>query len=377
MFWDDFRLFCQDFAIAPQQMSESEAAQIFHAVPTRHLTFEDFVGPQILGQIVWRITTGDENKLAPGLHSVHAPYGFDGHPGPYADVAPEAMEHFLSEIRDHSAMKTAMEWYDDTYGKNAIHRRERQDHVGCLRQDPTRMDQPVRPNVTYDEALAKERKKAKKTLDAHTDKRHSESIHPGPDKLRNQQSNPFLSELKERQRAIQRSEPLSQSHSHSYTLRAPAPYGREPSQSDAQYASDLLDAMCRAHRIDLQLLFDNYGQREADHGRGVMIGEDLHQLVWDGGLIGQGHRQGVTKSIKAFFEKCVGQAFRENLRVSFDRFKIMLIRAAEWMASQRDPLHPNKWLDVAMADLIRDYVGPLVHAKFWKEYYGQTHLPRQ
>ena len=50
------------------------------------------------------------------------------------------------------------------------------------------MDQPVRPNVTYDEALAKERKKAKKTLDAHTDKRHSESIHPGPDKLRNQVS---------------------------------------------------------------------------------------------------------------------------------------------------------------------------------------------
>eukprot|EP00656_Telonema_subtile_P012655 TRINITY_DN16387_c0_g1_i2.p1 TRINITY_DN16387_c0_g1~~TRINITY_DN16387_c0_g1_i2.p1 ORF type:complete len:263 (-),score=69.42 TRINITY_DN16387_c0_g1_i2:61-849(-) len=238
-----------------------------------------------------------------------------------------------------------------------------------LREDPSRKDQPVRPAKEYPEpapqGVSHKYKHSKK-----------ETIMPGQRGTQGT-ANPFLSELKDRQRAMELAEPIRGSHSHAHTLRAPAPYSREPSARDAQYASNLLDALCRTHRVDLQLLFDTYGQREADHGRGVITGDDLHQLVWDAGLIGQGNRLGVTKSVNAFFEKCVGNGFRDNLRVSFDRFRVMLIRAAEWMAALRDHAQPQKMMEFSTTDLVRDYLGPLVHAKFWKEYYGQEHLPRQ
>ena len=121
--------------ISPQQISESAASQLFHSIPVRHLTFDDFVGPAIMGQIVYQIHTSGPNsdKVAPGIHSAaHGPFGALPGPhgllSPYAEaaaMAPEQMETFLSSLREHAAMKLAMEWYDDTYGKNAIHRRVR------------------------------------------------------------------------------------------------------------------------------------------------------------------------------------------------------------------------------------------------------------
>eukprot|EP00658_Telonema_sp_P-2_P012375 TRINITY_DN14713_c0_g1_i1.p1 TRINITY_DN14713_c0_g1~~TRINITY_DN14713_c0_g1_i1.p1 ORF type:complete len:588 (-),score=87.43 TRINITY_DN14713_c0_g1_i1:436-2100(-) len=350
MFWDDFRLLCNDFQISPDQMSMDDAAQIFHSVPTRHLTFEDFMGP-VLSQVVTCLS-GDHQA------------------GPRTIMAtPDAYAQFMESLRGAPSMQAAMDWYDDVYGKNAPHRRKaRENHVGILKEDESRKDQPVRPAKEYREPEEQAKYKFKSTKHA---------ILPGPDVLRNQGNNPFLSELKERQRAIQLTEPVRQSGSHSHSKRAPAPYGREPHARDAQHASMVLQALCQGHRVDLHLLFDTYGRRDADKGRGVILGDDLHQLVWDAGLIGQGHRLGVTKSINAYFEKCVGSGFRGNLPVSYERFQVMLVRTGEWMAAMRDHAHPNDNIDFAMEDLVRDYLVPLAHAKFWKEYYGHQHLARQ
>merc|ERR1712166_174854 len=360
MFFEDFKLFCADFEICPDSIPIEQAAQIFHSNPARQLSLDDFAGP-ILHQLVACISgaKGSNNEIPVGLSSGYGRHGED------------AMVQWLDHIKGHSAMEASMHWYDEVYGNNAPHRRVDKDHVGVLREDPTRKDQPVRPAKEYTEHVEHEKYRFKKAD-------HSKSLVIGPGHLmREQSTNPFLSELKERQRAIQLAEPMSASLSHNHTLRAPAPYSREPSARDAKYASQLLDSLSRAHRVDIQLLFDIYGDRDGDHGRGIITGDDLHQMVWDAGLIGQGHRLGVTKSVNAYFEKCVGNAFRDNVRISFDRFRIMLVRTAEWMASLRDYSTPQAAIDFAMTDLVRDYLGPLAHAKFWKEYYGQSHLARQ
>jgi len=358
MFWEDFRLFLQDFEIAPAQLTLEQAAHLFHQHPDRMLNFEDFFGPTL--QSIVQMISG-----APGY-------------GAYAGNE-QLWFSWLESLRSEGPMLEAMRWYDDTYGKDAPHNRKKhdEDHVGLKREDPTRKDQPVRPAheyTKYEKKAAGGNKKGAR-LDAHSANPWSESILPGPDRLRNQGHNPFVDELKERQRSMKKSEPINKSKSH--TLRGPSPYHVEPQQWDADYADHLLTQTCAAHRVDLQLLFDTYGQRDADSGRGVIIGDNLHQLVWDAGLIGQGHRLGVTHSVNEFFEKCCGNAFRDNVRISFERFRIMLIRVAEWMATMRDHAHAQKMIDFAMTDLVRDYLVPLVHAKFWQEYSSQTHHPRQ
>lgn len=386
MFWDDFRLFLQDFEIAPSQITLQQAAEVFHRQPDRMLTFEEFFGPvlQELVAMVSGVHVRAPAQLMAEEMAAHGHYGYgypDGHPvmrEQYQGNYLHLWQSWLESIRDSGAMSEAMRWYDDTYGKDAPqNRREDKDHVGIIRQDPTRKDQPIRAAHEYTEYKAdvKGGNKFGYTKDAHTHKLSGESIMPGPDKLRNQGHNVFLDELKERQRSMKKMEPMNKSKSH--TLRGPSPYHVEPEQWDADYADYLLNRTCAAHRVDLQLLFDTYGQRDADSGRGVILGEDLHQLVWDAGLIGQGHRLGVTHSVNVFFEKCCGNAYRDNLRVSFERFRIMLIRVAEWMATLRDHAHAHKMIDFAMTDLVRDYVVPLVHAKFWQEYNHQKHHPRQ
>jgi hypothetical protein len=154
--------------------------------------------------------------------------------------------------------------------------------------------------------------------------------------------------------------------------RSPAPYGKEPIKSHADEAEALLDEMCVKHRVNLQLLFDTYGVRDYTNrnsgaNEGVILGGELHRLVWDAGFLASHGHNGVHADVNEYFKECVGSAYRELLKVSFNRFKVMLIRTAELMSKTRNRVQPNEHIVDSMRDLVRDYLSPLCHAHFWQE----------
>merc|ERR1711934_491636 len=102
MFWEDFRLFCQDFGISPDMIPVQEVAEVFHSIPTRHLSFDDFMGPTILGQLVIRMAGDDKSKMCPPIHNAHgcAPgAGFTSLGAPQGTSGlPATVEHFVHEL---------------------------------------------------------------------------------------------------------------------------------------------------------------------------------------------------------------------------------------------------------------------------------------
>lgn len=157
-------------------------------------------------------------------------------------------------------------------------------------------------------------------------------------------------------------------------VRSPAPYGKEPTKVAAGASLQLLEEFCELNRVNLTLLFDTYGFRnyvnEDNVKEGVITGGELHRFIWDAGMLGVKGRVGISPKVAdvdKFFERCVGSVYRESVRVSFDRFKSMLVRCAEEMSAQRNGVHPEKHMTDSCRDLVRDYLVPLCNANFWTE----------
>ena len=90
-------------------------------------------------------------------------------------------------------------------------------------------------------------------------------------------------------------------------------------------------------------------------------------MLWDAGILASKGHGGIHDDVNGFFKECVGGAYREGMRLSYDRFKVTLYRTAEFMSRRRNPVQSHEHIVDAVRDLCRDYLTPLCHALFWKE----------
>jgi len=339
MFFQDYKLFAEDFEIVPKCIALDELRQLYAISPREWMSFEDFIA---LTQ-----ACGANN-----------------------DAVPEILE----EIVQHKSMAGVVEWFDtQTNGLPVdLWRLNPQQSVFEPFKpylDPARKDEPIRLTdtsywVTHAAEIAA--RPADSELLPSAQQSHTKKTQDKPwaiqvakrDHARNQR-------IRGRVAAIP-------GGSYDPTLRSAAPYGLEPHRHQTEESNRLLEEQCVKHRVNLQLLFDLYGNRDYMNGKtgekeGMMFGKDLHRLIWDAGILMSHVHKGLHEDVNDYFTECVGAAYREGLKLSFQRFKDMLVRTAEHMSKQRNRVKPFDHIVDSVRDLVRDYLQPLCHAHFWKE----------
>lgn len=359
MYFEDFQLFAQDFEIVPRCLSMDELRQLYAISPRSWLSVQDFVA----------------------LISACASFG-------HKEVH---VPSFLEEMVKHKAMGPVVEWFDaQTNGLPADQWRmlPQQSTFELFKPylDPLRKDEPIR--LTDHPYLETHRDEIESrpcdsillpTPHLHAASAGSESeakghLHGASRNVSQGKEAPWQAQIDQRNamRNAKVRGTTAPGKSWQYANRSPAPYGTEPKVGFSDTATSLLDEFCGKHRVDLQLLFDSYGFRDYEdpvtgEKDGIITGAELHKLIWDAGLIASRGRAGVHPDVRDYYKECVGNVYRETLRLNFFRFKTMLVRTVERMSKARDHVRPEHHVLDAARDLVRDYLAPLCHALFWKD----------
>jgi len=346
MLFEDFKLFAQDFDILPNCIAIDELRQLFAMSPREWMSVQDFVA------------------LIGACASFRSSEGFN-------------MTSFMESLVKHPSMGPVVEWFDSQTNSLPVDNWRFFPQQSTFEPfkpylDPSRKDEPVRLTETpY--TVAHREEVAHRAFDSVL----LPSPHPrtGSVVAQTQGGNkaPWDAQLARRDamRNARRGvgPPLK---SFAVAARSPSPYAAEPNKAFSDTASALLDEQCMQHRVNLQLLFDTYGYRDfvsphTNQKEGIISGAELHKLIWDAGIIASRNRRGVHPDVRDFFKDCVGNMYRETLKLSYTRFHTMLVRTVEMMAKQRHSHQSSEYLMDAARDLVRDYLTPLCHALFWTE----------
>jgi len=340
MFFEDFKLFAQDFGVVEGLIGLQELRQLYAQSPREWMSLQDFVA-----LIQACAAHGEVNPL-----------------------------DFLDDLSRHTAMAGVIQWFDAQTNGLPVEIWQNNPQQSMFEPykpylDPARKDGPMR--LTDQPYL----------------KRHADEVQARPfdsellpvtsqeNSARPRVKKPWDTQLEKRNRIRNRrirGVVRPKKKAGEGTMRPPSPYVKDPKKEQQDETEAVLEEFCDRHRVDLQLLFDTYGVRDFKNPttgevEGIMTGAEFHRLIWDAGMLQSAGHGGLHDDVNGFFKECVGVAYREGMRLSYDRFKVALCRTAELMSRRRNRVQEHEHIVDAVRDLCRDYLTPLCHANFWKE----------